>query len=240
MFYWANKLYLTIISFWLSGIKLNRRYTGTANVLSVGGMLVKACSHWNLFGMILLLRPHHDSPTFYRCYHLWMVHWLPTRRYWSWPLRGLCIWCLNRMERKQQQLPALLHLPCWNGSVIRLVISNEGDNSVIIPGLRSQTPWCYEIYLSHRFMFRNEPHKVMLRKILHCIDLIHRHIQLIKACLFDWVCVTMNSKTWNGITWLALDKLMANTVFMMCSFSPSFDWSKEFQSTLQLTHVKSF
>ena len=25
-------------------------------------------------------------------------------------------------------------------------------------------------------------------------------------------------KTWNGINWIALDKLMANTVFMMCSF----------------------
>ena len=51
---------------------------------------------------------------------------------------------------------------------------------------------------------------------------------------------SLNLKTWNGITWLALDKLIANTVFMMCSFSPSFDWLKEFQSTVQLTHVKSF
>ena len=47
-------------------------------------------------------------------------------------------------------------------------------------------------------------------------------------------------KTWNGINWLTLDKLMANTVYMMCSFSPSSDWPKEFQSTAQLTHVKSF
>ena len=29
---------------------------------------------------------------------------------------------------------------------------------------------------------------------------------------------------------VALDKLMANTVYMMCSFSLSFDWSREFQS----------
>ena len=143
---------------------------------------------WNF-----LLEPHHDSSTFCRCYHLWMVHWLPTRRYWSWPLRGLCIWCLNLMERKQLQLPALLRHPCWNGSVIRLVISDEGDNSVIILGLRSQTPWCYEINLSHRIMFRNEPHNVMLRNILQCIDVIHRHIQPIKACLFDWVRVR---KSW--------------------------------------------
>ena len=52
--------------------------------------------------------------------------------------------------------------------------------------------------------------------------------------------ITLNWKTWNGINWLTLDKLMANTVFMMCSFSPTFDWPKIFQLTVQLTHVKSF
>ena len=40
---------------------------------------------------------------------------------------------------------------------------------------------------------------------------------------------TVGSLNW--ITWLALHKLMANTVFMMSSFSPTFDWSKEFQSS---------
>ena len=45
----------------------------------------------------------------------------------------------------------------------------------------------------------------------------------------------LNWKTWNGINWLALENLMAITVF-----SPSFDWPKVFQSTVQLTHVKSF
>ena len=55
-----------------------------------------------------------------------------------------------------------------------------------------------------------------------------------------WKKLSLNWKTWNEIDWLALDKLMANTVFMICSFSPSFDWPKNFQSTVQLTHVKSF
>ena len=50
------------------------------------------------------------------------------------------------------------------------------------------------------------------------------------------VVLALNWKTWNGINWLALDRLMASTVFMMCSFLPSFDWPKEFQSTVQLTH----
>ena len=43
---------------------------------------------------------------------------------------------------------------------------------------------------------------------------------------------SLNWITWNGITWLAFRKLMANTVCRICSFSPSFDWSIEFQSTV--------
>ena len=53
---------------------------------------------------------------------------------------------------------------------------------------------------------------------------IEQHINL--AFLRAGMCEplpALNWKTWNGINWLALDKLMANTVFMMCSYSPSFD-----------------
>ena len=53
----------------------------------------------------------------------------------------------------------------------------------------------------------------------------------------DWVTIDQMHwiwKTWNGFNWFALDKPMANTVCMMCSFSPSFDWPKEFQSRYSL------
>ena len=53
---------------------------------------------------------------------------------------------------------------------------------------------------------------------------------------FLWLWATeMSNMEWNGITWLALHKLMANTVcIMMCSFSPSFDWSREVQTRYSL------
>ena len=51
--------------------------------------------------------------------------------------------------------------------------------------------------------------------------------------IYVWVmcnlCKTLNWITWNGITWLTLLKLMANSVCIMCSFSHSFNWPKEFQ-----------
>ena len=87
---------------------------------------------------------------------------------------------------------------------------SQGDNSIIISGLRSQTLWCNEINLSHRFMFRNEPHKVMLRNILQCIDVI----QLIKACLFDWVCVRK--------CWLKLHCEGALLYQLQTKFQPNF------------------
>ena len=58
-----------------------------------------------------------------------------------------------------------------------------------------------------------------------CLCIIKRHVQtlIIKYTPLDW-------KTSNRITWIALYKLMANTVCMMCSFSSSFDGHRNFST----------
>ena len=60
----------------------------------------------------------------------------------------------------------------------------------------------------------------------------------LKKILIDVLLCSLNWKTWNKINCLALDKLMANTVFMMCSFSTSLDWPEDFDD-VQVQLVKN-
>ena len=64
-----------------------------------------------------------------------------------------------------------------------------------------------------------------------CKSLSNQKVSCIQAkaiCHCSEYWHPLNWLTWNGITWLAPHKLMANTVCIICYFSPSFDWSMEF------------